>query len=235
MLTKSAYHQSFYTQKEDKYYYMYQIPPKMGCYKVLDTETTGSSKKDHIIELGGVEVENGEITVNTFHIYIRPRVTIKESAVKIHGIKSDFFTHDYKDKNIQDKVKLEKFLEWVGDSIIFSHNAPFDMLYINRELNYWKLKEIPKERFRCTMRIFRMVLSYIEPLYDQKYTKLMNCCEYFGIIINRNGFHRAQYDCNKSAELLVKIYEKIDIDPLLNKKIDYLSSIKILNKISMFI
>ena len=109
------------------------------------------------------------------------------------------------------------------------------MLYINRELNYWKLKEIPKERFRCTMRIFRMVLSYIEPLYDQKYTKLMNCCEYFGIIINRNGFHRAQYDCNKSAELLVKIYEKIDIDPLLNKKIDYLSSIKILNKISMFI
>ena len=221
MFTKGVYHKSLYTKKENEYFYMYQIPPKIGCYIVLDCETTGTTEKDHLIELGGVRMENGKVTLKTIHFYIRPRVAIKESATKIHSMNNDFLTHHYKDENIEDKKNMEIFLEWAGDSIIFSHNAPFDMLFINRELRYWKLKEISKERFRCTMRIFRMVMSYIDPLYDQKFTKLKECCNYFGVGANGNKYHGAKFDCHMSALLLVNIYAKIDSNLFLSKKIDY--------------
>jgi len=218
---KSTYQQDLYCNDEIMYKHLYQIPPKIGRYVVLDTETTGLKKEDQIIEIGACEMKNGNLTGDQFHIYIRPRLIMEEKIVLIHGITNKFYDDYYKDIYKDDKQNLVNFSQWVGNSIIFAHNAPFDMNAINRELYFWGLHEIPIIRYRCTMRIFREILSKVDPLYDEKYFTLEKCCEYFGLQTSGKIFHNALFDSYMTARLMSKIYEKIDDTPLLTKEFNY--------------
>ena len=62
----------------------------------LDTETTGMNKKGkvyenhRIIEIGGVEVVQGKLTGNNFHVYLNPERLVEMEAFKIHGISDEF-------------------------------------------------------------------------------------------------------------------------------------------------
>ena len=210
-----------YSKDEMLYKHLYQIPPKKGRYIVLDTETTGLKKEDHIIELGACEILNGNLTGNQFHIYIRPRLVMEKRVVDIHGISNQFYDEYYKDVYQNDKQNLLNFSKWVGNSIIFAHNAPFDMNTINKELFYWGLYEIPVKRYRCSMRIFREIISITDPLYDEKYTSLEKCCEYFNFNSNDKVFHNALFDSYMTARLVCKLYEKIESNPVLYKDFDY--------------
>ena len=221
MQAKNIYPQDLYSRDEIMYKHLYQIPPKIGRYIVLDTETTGLKKEDHIIEIGACEIKNGNLTGDQFHIYIRPRLIMEEKIVQIHGITNKFYDDYYKDVYMSDKQNLLNFSKWVGNSIIFAHNAPFDMNAINRELYFWGLHEIPIKRYRCSMRIFREIISKAEPLYDEKYTSLEKCCEYFGLKTNGKIFHNALFDSYMTARLVCKLYEKIESDPVLYKDFDY--------------
>ena len=221
MQTKPKYSYPLYSQDEILYKHLYQIPPKNGRYIVLDTETTGLKKEDHIIEIGACEIKNGNLTGDQFHIYIRPRLIMEERVVQLHGITNKFYDDYYKDVYMNDKQNLLNFSKWVGNSIIFAHNAPFDLNAINRELFYWSLHEIPIKRYRCSMRIFREIISKEEPLYDEKYTSLEKCCEYFGLKSNDKIFHNALFDSYMTARLVCKLYEKIDSNPILYKEFDY--------------
>ena len=221
MQAKNIYPQDLYSRDEIMYKHLYQIPPKIGRYIVLDTETTGLKKEDHIIEIGACEIKNGNLTGDQFHIYIRPRLIMEEKIVQIHGITNKFYDDYYKDVYMSDKQNLLNFSKWVGNSIIFAHNAPFDMNAINRELYFWGLHEIPIKRYRCSMRIFREIISKAEPLYDEKYTSLEKCCEYFGLKTNGKIFHNALFDSYMTARLVSKLYEKIDANPILYKDFDY--------------
>ena len=221
MLGKNTFHQDLYSRDEQLYKHLYQIPPKNGRYIVLDTETTGLKKEDHIIEIGACEIKNGNLTGDQFHIYLRPRLVMEDRVVQLHGISNNFYDEYYKDIYMDDKQNLLNFSKWVGGSIIFAHNAPFDMNAINRELFYWGLHEIPIKKYRCSMRIFREIISLEEPLYDEKYTSLEKCCEYFGIKSNGKIFHNALFDSYMTARLVNKLYEKIDNNPVMYKDFDY--------------
>ena len=146
---------------------------------------------------------------------------MEERVINLHGISNKFYDNYYKDIYISDKQNLLNFSKWVGNSIIFAHNAPFDMNAINRELFFWGLHEIPIKKYRCSMRIFREIISKTEPLYDEKYTSLEKCCEYFGLKSNEKIFHNALFDSYMTARLVCKLYEKIDSDPELYKDFDY--------------
>ena len=98
---------------------------------ILDTETTGlnPSEGDRIVEIAAVEVINGSLTDNKFHVYINPERDMPDSAFKVHGISFEF---------LQDKPKfcdiVEGFLKFVGQDPIVAHNAEFDLKFINAEL-----------------------------------------------------------------------------------------------------
>jgi len=220
-MNSKNYQYDFYSKDEIMYKHLYQIPPRIGRYIVLDTETTGLRKEDHIIELGACEILNGNLTGGQFHIFIRPRLIMDANIVKIHGIENKFYDNYYKDVYQNDKQNLLNFSKWVNKSIIFAHNAPFDMNIINKELYYWGLNEIPITRYRCSMRIFREIISKYDPLYDEKYTTLEKCCEYFGLKTNYKVFHNALFDSYMTARLIGKMYEKIDSDPELLKDFNY--------------
>ncbi len=99
---------------------------------VLDTETTGLSTSDghRIIEIGCVEMINRKLTNRHFHHYVCPDRKVDEGALEVHGITDEF---------LQDKPHfgeiVDEFLEFVHDSELIIHNAPFDIGFLDYELS----------------------------------------------------------------------------------------------------
>ena len=192
--------------------HFYRIPPRAGRYIVLDTETTGLNLNDHVVELGAHEIINGRLTGSQFHIYIRPRIQMSEEVINIHGITNEFYDDFYKDIYSNDKQNLINFVKWMGNSLIFAHNASFDMSALNVELKNWGINELPAKRFRCTMKMFKDVVGRIEHNFYDKYICLEKCCEYFKLKANNDCYHNALFDAFMTARMVCKLYELIDKD-----------------------
>ena len=203
------------------YKYLYKLPPKGGRYIVLDTETTGLGENAQVVELGAHEIINGKLTGNQFHIYIRPRVQMDHTVISIHKITNSFYDEYYSDVYESDKQNLLNFSKFLGNSLIFAHNAPFDMGVINSELKYWGLNEIPTKRYRCSMRIFMDIIGKIDIKYSNTFTSLTNCCEYFKLKSNNKNFHNALFDSFMTSRMICKIYETLDKNVTLRKKLGY--------------
>ncbi len=98
---------------------------------VLDTETTGLSAAtgDRIIEIGCVELLNRKLTGHNKHFYLNPERDSHEDALKVHGISNEF---------LRDKPKFaevaEELLAYLQGAEIIIHNAPFDVGFLNKEL-----------------------------------------------------------------------------------------------------
>ena len=203
------------------YKYLYKLPPKGGRYIVLDTETTGLGENAQVVELGAHEIINGKLTGNQFHIYIRPRVQMDQSVISIHKITNSFYDEYYSDVYESDKQNLLNFSKFLGNSLIFAHNAPFDMGVLNSELKYWGLNEIPTKRYRCSVRIFMDIIGKIDIKYSNTFTSLTNCCEYFKLKSNNKNFHNALFDSFMTSRMICKIYETLDKNVNLRKKLGY--------------
>ncbi len=98
---------------------------------VLDTETTGLEPKHghRIIEIGCVEIVNRRKTERHFHQYLNPDREIDDGAFNVHGISNEF---------LEDKPRFadiaQEFVDFIRDSELIIHNAPFDVGFINAEL-----------------------------------------------------------------------------------------------------
>ena len=98
---------------------------------LLDTETTGLDPKSghRVIEIGCVEIINRKFTGSEFHTYLNPQREIDEEAEKIHGLSFEFLSDKPKFYEV-----LDEFLEYIKDSELLIHNAPFDIGFINHEI-----------------------------------------------------------------------------------------------------
>jgi len=99
---------------------------------VLDTETTGLDPftGDRIVEIGALELENHLPTGQVFHKYINPQRDMPAEAFAVHGLSQEF---------LQDKPLFEhivgEFDDFVKNDTLIIHNAPFDMKFLNAELD----------------------------------------------------------------------------------------------------
>jgi DNA polymerase-3 subunit epsilon len=98
---------------------------------VLDTETTGLDPNDghRIIEIGCVEVVGRRRSGRTFHRYVNPERSIPEDSAAIHGITDD---HVAACPVFADVAR--EFFEFVDGTELVIHNAPFDVGFLNAEL-----------------------------------------------------------------------------------------------------
>jgi len=99
---------------------------------VLDTETTGLevSRGHRIIEIGCVELHNRKLTGSHYHQYINPERDIDQGAIEVHGITSDFLA----DKPPFSQI-AQDFYDFVDGAELIIHNAPFDIGFLNAELD----------------------------------------------------------------------------------------------------
>ena len=159
---------------------------------VLDTETTGfdPSSGDRIVEIGAVELEGHVPTGRTFHEYINPERSMPEEAFQVHGLGDDF---------LKDKPKFaavgQKFLDFIQDSKLVIHNASFDMKFLNAELKWMGLPEIPMDQALDTLLIARKK-------YPGSPASLDALCRRFGITSFERDLHGALLD----SEILAEVY-----------------------------
>ncbi len=100
----------------------------------LDTETTGFNPNhpqnpDRMVEIGCVELVNRKLTGNNLHFYLNPGRDSDEGALRVHGLTTEF---------LSDKPKFaaiaQELVDYVADAEIIIHNAPFDVSFLNKEL-----------------------------------------------------------------------------------------------------
>ena len=166
----------------------------------FDIETTGLeyTRGDRCIEIGAVEMIDGQITDNNFHEYINPDgKIIPPDSYMVHKISNAF---------LEDKPKMAvvapKFLEFIGDSPIVAHNgADFDFPFINYELSKLGLKPIPREQQLDSIVIAR------NRVFGPKSYSLDALAKWYGIsLASRAEGHGALID----AELLAKVYKELE-------------------------
>ncbi|MED6335987.1 MAG: exonuclease domain-containing protein [Planctomycetota bacterium] len=104
---------------------------------ILDTETANLRVAPHLLELGAVRVQDGEI-VDQFESLVCPEVEIDPDATAIHGIGED----DVRDAPTPAEV-LGDFAAWTGESWMAAHNAPFDARVLAYEYARWQLVPPP--------------------------------------------------------------------------------------------
>ena len=181
---------------------------KVRCI-VYDTETTGVNyKKDHILELAAVEVENFKLSGKTMHIYIKPRVFVPKNVQELNHIRYDDYQNFWEYYNQDTKSQLQNLLDFIGnDSYLVCHNATFDYYFLMNELKYWGLPEIPKERFRCTLRMVKKLFK--SKGIETPNNKLITLCDYFKILVNPNegSFHNGLFDTLMTSKLLIHLYK----------------------------
>jgi len=158
---------------------------------VLDTETTGLSAKtgDKIVEIGCVELFNHIPTGKNYHAYINPERDMPEGAFRVHGLSEEFLS----DKPIFAKVK-DGFLQFIEDSPLIIHNAPFDMGFLNAELSQNNGQPLQNK-----------VIDTVQ-LARQKHpgarVGLDALCKHYGIDNSRRTLHGALLD----SEILAEVY-----------------------------
>lgn len=110
---------------------------------VLDTETTGMDPKEghKLIEIGCVELVSRKFTGNNFHVYLNPEREVDEEATQVHG----FTWNDLKDKPLFAQV-ADDFVRYIDGGELLIHNAPFDVGFLNAELQ-WLNAQLGEQRY----------------------------------------------------------------------------------------
>ena len=160
----------------------------------LDTETTGlyAEQGDRVIEVACVELINRKLTGNNFHYYINPGRDSHEDALRIHGITTEFLKDKPRFETIADEL-----LAFVADAELIIHNAPFDLGFLDKELEL-----LQRPAFKSHVRSVLDTLVMAKERYPGKRNSLDALCDRLEIDRSSRTLHGALLD----AELLADVY-----------------------------
>ena len=163
-------------------------------YVVFDIETTGfSAENDHIIEIGAVRVENGEIT-DKFSAFVNPRTPIPFEIEKLTGISDEMVMGEPGIEEI-----LPQFLKFCEGAVMVAHNAGFDMSFIR--------KNSERQGLPCaftvvdTVALARVLLPQLNRYKLDTVAKALN--------VSLENHHRAVDDAGCTAEIFVKFVKML--------------------------
>lgn len=161
---------------------------------VLDTETTGLSADsgDRIIEIGCVELVGRKLTGNNKHFYLNPERDSHEDAMKVHGISNEFLKDKPKFKAVADEL-----LTYLQGAEVIIHNAPFDISFLNKELELIGKQPIK----RCVAKVTDSLVMAKE-MFPGKRNSLDALCARLEVDNSGRTLHGALLD----AELLADVY-----------------------------
>lgn len=161
---------------------------------VLDTETTGldPAQGHRVIEIGCVEIENRRLTGRHFHCYLNPDREIDEGAVQVHGITTAFLA----DKPRFPQV-VDDFLRFVAGAELVIHNAPFDLGFLNSELQL--AGNFPSMEEQCPV---TDTLVMARKKHPGQRNSLDALCKRYEVDNSQRDLHGALLD----AEILADVY-----------------------------
>lgn len=162
---------------------------------ILDTETTGLEPKQghRIIEIGCVELINRRKTDKHYHQYINPGRDIDDGAFNVHGISTEFLADKPRFADI-----AQEFIDFIRDSEIIIHNAPFDVGFIDAELKKLGRKWGKTEHY-CTV---VDTLTMAREKHPGQKNNLDALCKRYEIDNSKRDLHGALLD----AQILLDVY-----------------------------
>jgi DNA polymerase-3 subunit epsilon len=161
---------------------------------VLDTETTGIDPRQghRVIEIGAVELVDREITEGRYQQYLNPGRSSDPEALRVHGIRDDFLADQPDFADI-----VEDFLAFLGDAELIIHNAPFDLAFLNAEL-----ERVGRPALQNPVRDTLVEARRRHP--GQK-NDLDALCRRYGVDNSRRQQHGALLDCEILAEVYLRM------------------------------
>ncbi|MCO5099643.1 MAG: DNA polymerase III subunit epsilon [Burkholderiaceae bacterium] len=161
---------------------------------VLDTETTGLSAEDghRIVEIGCVEIVDRRLSGRSLHLYLNPQRDIDEGALAVHGLTRERLECEPCFADV-----VDRFLEFVRDAEVLIHNAPFDLAFLDAELN--RLRLGPFLGFGSNV---IDTLAMARELHPGRRNSLDALCERYGV----SNAHRKLHGALLDAELLADVY-----------------------------
>jgi len=161
---------------------------------VLDTETTGLDPRQghRVIEVAAIELNGRNISDRSFHRYINPEREIDAGAAEVHGLTLE---------RLQDEPKFAEIapalVEFIRGAELIIHNAPFDVGFLNKELELAGLSRL--DNF-CPVVIDTLKLA--KELHPGKKNNLNALCDRYQVDNSHRTLHGALLD----TELLAEVY-----------------------------
>ena len=107
----------------------------------FDTETTGNTEKDFLVQIAY------KVGSDSFSQLYKPEIKIPPEASAVHHITNKMVGNKPTFKESTDQPIIKKLFE-AEDSVVVAHNAPFDLMIIEKE-------DIKPKNFICTLRVAR--------------------------------------------------------------------------------
>jgi DNA polymerase-3 subunit epsilon len=161
---------------------------------VLDTETTGLDPQDghRIIEIGCVELLNRRLTGNDYHQYLQPDREIDVGAIEVHGITNERLANEPRFKDVSDDL-----IEYLRGAELIIHNAPFDVGFLDAELE----RNAQQERIRNICKVTD-TLTMARQLHPGQRNTLDALCKRYDVDNSQRDLHGALLD----AQILADVY-----------------------------
>lgn len=188
-----------------QYKHLENLTKKHKTFIAFDTETTGTnSRTDRILEIGAYKIsfdkmspyyENPQI----FDMLINPEIEIPNFISQLTGITNEMISGAQNAKSV-----VNEFLDFIGeDSVLIAHNAPFDLYFIDNQLERMFAKPI-KNLCVDTLPLSRWAFpEFAKESQKGNYT-LQNLAKKLNIQVK--AAHRAYDDAKVCMELFKKIY-----------------------------
>ena len=174
---------------------------------VLDTETTGTSNRAEIIELGAVCLNQDGQEVSSFSCLIQPKDMgpIIDKALAVNKIqRSDLLSAK------PWETVAPYFVQWMnaiptpsGSPMNIAFNAPFDKRMLENHGMFLRWGQCAKQRSYQIMKA-----NNAAPRNKNgglKQPNLTEACNYFGVALPKNA-HRALDDARATAHLVCAIH-----------------------------
>ena len=118
-----------------------------------------------------------------------------DQAFKIHGFSEEFL----KDKETFSKI-ADEFLSFIKDKKIIIHNAPFDLSFLDGELELVKKEKINKKLVIDSLEVARNKFPGASNSLDA-------LCKKFGIDLSKRTKHNALLDCELLREAYINLLD----------------------------
>lgn len=174
---------------------MLQKPWKELSFVAFDTETSGPYPLgNEIVEVGLVKWEDGK-EVASFNQLIKPGKPMGAEVIAIHGITNEMVATSPSMDQVIGKVK-----DFIGDSILIAHHAPFDLGFLVLDLERYGFS-LPPALPLCSSLISRKVIKGTDN------HKLQTLVKHFKI--DAGPAHRAESDARACLHVALHCFEVI--------------------------
>jgi DNA polymerase III epsilon subunit-like protein len=181
---------------------------------IIDTETTGATKDDGVIELALIELHSKEVV---YHQYYLPEVRINPHAYAVHGLTAS----DLQLKNARqwDVLAVEELEVIMNDAIILDWGNGFDYRMVAQSCG--EALCVPTQEYevqgewRNIMRDFALMQGiYTSNKKGFKAVKLGLAAKLRGLGVSESEQHSAIYDCELVQRIMLNVvmsYNKLVI------------------------